>query len=102
MIRHCCEDMRVWVESEDDVVLHWPRSGRYLIPVLDGGSSGVVIRYCPWCAALLPDPEGQAGHRVIEVDDEGDEVEPEWYVAITGMKTVEHPLLIEQADFGDF
>ncbi|MFB9422507.1 DUF6980 family protein [Nonomuraea rubra] len=26
----------------------------YGLPIHDGGSSSIAIRYCPWCGARLP------------------------------------------------
>lgn len=31
--------------------------GRICIPIHDGGSSGVVINYCPWCGTDIRKPE---------------------------------------------
>jgi hypothetical protein len=53
--RHCCEMMTMNVESEDEIVYFWPTYNEYLIPVHDGGSSGIVINFCPWCGTKLPE-----------------------------------------------
>lgn len=53
-MRHCCSDMADNIRSEDRIILYWERFGEYLIPVRDGGTSGIVIIYCPWCGAKLP------------------------------------------------
>jgi hypothetical protein len=37
-------------------VYFWPKDRKYLIPVHDGGSSGILIRFCPWCGGRLPEP----------------------------------------------
>ena len=47
--------MRHYVEQEDRIVYHWPKQREYLIPVHDGGASGIVMRFCPWCGTRLPD-----------------------------------------------
>jgi hypothetical protein len=54
----CCREMAYYLGHEDRIVLFWDRFGEYLIPVRDGGSSGIVIRFCPWCGTRLP-----ASHR---------------------------------------
>jgi hypothetical protein len=66
MDRHCCEDMRREVERSceqhpdrfdcpDCLVHYWPELREYGLIVHDGGSSVIVIRFCPWCGAKLPD-----------------------------------------------
>lgn len=59
----CCDMMREQLEQTcnlhspencpDVVVLYSPRNREYTLPVRDGGDSGIIIRYCPWCAAHL-------------------------------------------------
>ena len=51
---YCCPDLRAYVESEDRIVLYFPTKQEFLIPVHDGGSSGIVMRFCPWCGSRLP------------------------------------------------
>jgi hypothetical protein len=53
--------MRRYVEDEDEIVYFWPRVNEYLIPVHDGGSSGIVMRYCPWCGRRLPASKREDG-----------------------------------------
>jgi hypothetical protein len=66
MDRHCCEDMRREVERvcgqhadrfdcPDCVVLYQPTLREYGLIVHDGGSSSIVIRFCPWCGVRLPE-----------------------------------------------
>lgn len=43
-------------ECPDFVVLFHPDSGVYMLPIRDGGSSGIIITYCPWCGSQLWDP----------------------------------------------
>ena len=51
---HCCDMMRYYVDHEDRVIYYWARFDEYLVPVHDGGSSGIQMRFCPWCGARLP------------------------------------------------
>jgi hypothetical protein len=46
--------MAEYVQDEDEIILYWERFNKYLIPVRDGGTSGILIRYCPWCGTRLP------------------------------------------------
>lgn len=63
---YCCQDMREMVEYRcdehpdpydcaDNVIVK-EESGYFGLPVHDGGTSHIVIRYCPWCGTRLPDP----------------------------------------------
>ena len=51
---HCCEMMRYYIDHEDRVIYYWPRFDEYLVPVHDGGTSGIQMKFCPWCGARLP------------------------------------------------
>jgi hypothetical protein len=35
-------------------------------PIRDGGSSGIVIRFCPWCGVRLPESKRDRWHAEIE------------------------------------
>jgi ribosomal protein S27AE len=65
-MQFCCEDMRRQVERVCDIhtdrwdcpdclVSYWPQFGEYGLMIHDGGTSSVLIRFCPWCGAKLPD-----------------------------------------------
>jgi hypothetical protein len=51
---HCCDQMR-WMLSEPTGVAYNPMFREYGIVILDGGSSVMTMKHCPWCAARLPD-----------------------------------------------
>ncbi len=57
---HCCDSMRAYVEHEDGIIYWWPKFHEYLISVHDGGSSGILIRFCPWCGTQLPESSRDA------------------------------------------
>lgn len=40
-----------------DVVMNRWKNGTYGIPIHDGGTSVIVIKYCPWCGQQLPKPK---------------------------------------------
>ena len=63
---HCCEAMGRAVEFAcdqhsdrfdcPDCLIHYsPEFREYGLIIRDGGSSSVVIRFCPWCGSALPD-----------------------------------------------
>lgn len=64
MAKPCCETMEAqlaWFcdqhsdpnDCPDCIVRYYPRKRCYGIPIHDGGSSYIVIQYCPWCGAKL-------------------------------------------------
>jgi hypothetical protein len=66
VMRHCCERMEERLkldcsqpedvfECPDSLVYYADRSNEYGLIVHDGGTSYVVIEYCPWCGAKLPE-----------------------------------------------
>jgi len=53
-MEHCCQYMDEYL-AEDDIAIRYSSAVReYSIPVLDDGSSGVILRFCPWCGKELP------------------------------------------------
>jgi hypothetical protein len=63
--QHCCQQMSEHVNQRceqhpdafdcpDKLIHHSAGTGEYGIIIHDGGSSYVVINYCPWCGARLP------------------------------------------------
>lgn len=63
-MEHCCPTMTEQVnhtctyghDCPDQVVRHYAPTGRYSLPIRDGGTSGITIEYCPWCGQHLPTP----------------------------------------------
>ena len=41
-MKHCCEQMT-----------YISRTKEYGVPIRDGGSSFLVMKYCPWCGKEL-------------------------------------------------
>jgi hypothetical protein len=63
---HCCGDMEERLKFEcsqhkdrfecpDSLVLHSADLDEYALIIHDGGSSSILIKYCPWCGAKLPE-----------------------------------------------
>ena len=64
-MKHCCEDMRRHVEwvcdqhpdrsdCPDCLMDYNPRFQEYGLMIHDGGSSVLLIHFCPWCGSRLP------------------------------------------------
>ncbi|MFI5913017.1 DUF6980 family protein [Dactylosporangium sp. NPDC051541] len=71
VLRHCCDGLRAQLEQDPDddldpwddpdvVVVYMPRFDEYGLPIRDGGTSMVVIGFCPWCGARLPESRRDA------------------------------------------
>lgn len=61
----CCQQLLRWmspcVEHGDDcpdVLVRQFSSGMFVLPIHDGGDSGVEICYCPWCGSKLSSAAG--------------------------------------------
>ena len=54
---HCCEQMRMMVEEENSIAFH---DGEYGIPIQDGGTSYLVIEFCPWCGKRIAKMQNDA------------------------------------------
>lgn len=52
---YCCEQFRYAVEEPEIPLYREAKFREFKIRVLDGGSSGIVLRFCPWCGEKLPD-----------------------------------------------
>ena len=52
--QHCCDGMTGHLAGGDVPVLYVAKFREYGIRVTDGGSSYIVIVYCPWCGNQLP------------------------------------------------
>ncbi len=53
MDKQCCESMRINIDGET-AINYIPKFREYGIDVCDGGSSHLIINFCPWCG---PDDE---------------------------------------------
>ncbi len=52
--RWCCSDVPYYIKNE--VFVYIEEFREFGIPVCDGGSSFIVVKYCPWCGAKFPKP----------------------------------------------
>ena len=64
--RICCDFMRTQLSHEceqhpdprdcpDVLVVYNPRFDEYGMPIRDGGTSSLSMRFCPWCGTAMPD-----------------------------------------------
>jgi hypothetical protein len=42
-------------DCPDCLIDYWPDTQTYGLMIHDGGNSVIVISYCPWCGAKLPE-----------------------------------------------
>ena len=55
MSGHCCDQMlNALSECKDNVIVYCAKFREYGIPINDGGTSYLLINYCPWCGNKLP------------------------------------------------
>lgn len=50
----CCAELQRAVEDPDIPIVYTPKFREFGIRVLDGGSSSILLSYCPWSGAKLP------------------------------------------------
>lgn len=52
-----CDPLREALNDPDLPLVYWPKFREIVIRVLDGGSSGIEIHFCPFCGSSLPSPK---------------------------------------------
>jgi hypothetical protein len=88
----CCEQMRGAVSSAEIPIVYTARFREIGIRVLDGGSSFIVMMFCPWCGKKLPPSLRDEWFDALEsrgIDPYADEIPPEfsderWYKGAQG------------------
>jgi hypothetical protein len=50
----CCAQMRDAIDDDDNPIDYTPKFREVGVRVLDGGSSHIVLAFCPWCGNRLP------------------------------------------------
>jgi hypothetical protein len=63
--KHCCLEMAMQIstpntmpdgEDDHDIIMNYSEVfDEYGIPIYDGGTSVMCIKFCPWCGTKLPD-----------------------------------------------
>jgi hypothetical protein len=54
-LKFCCSQMAYAVDSDEVPIQYTVYIREFVIRILDGGGSGLEIRYCPWCGDKLPE-----------------------------------------------
>jgi|SRR5690606_12428764 len=64
-MEYCCKSIKYHLDpsnnlsdendSPDIIIKYIAKFDEYGIPIYDGGSSMIVIHYCPWCGKQLPE-----------------------------------------------
>jgi hypothetical protein len=62
-----CEDHPDPFDCADNIIVR-ASDGSYGLPIHDGGSSYIEIRFCPWCGSRLPGEPSTAPNRLIDLD----------------------------------
>ena len=91
-IGFCCLQMESAVNDPDVPVDYVSKLREYGLRILDGGSSYLVIMFCPWCGHKLPDSLREEWFDNLErlgIDPYGDEIptdfsDARWYAGQGG------------------
>jgi hypothetical protein len=83
----CCPQLRDAVQDPDIPITYSPRFREFGIRVLDGGSSAILLLFCPWSGTKFPDSLRDAWFEELArrgVDPHGDNIPEEfldarWY-----------------------
>lgn len=83
----CCPEMKRAVEDADVPIVYNPKFREFGIRVLDGGSSTILLSFCPWSGTKLPESLRDAWFEEVGrrgIDPHGDDVPEEfrderWY-----------------------
>lgn len=53
-MKNCCSELSNAIASSETSLCYVPKFREYGISVLDGGSSYLIIEFCPFCGKTLP------------------------------------------------
>ena len=63
---HCCDAMTLYLHEDSLPLAYVPKFREYGLRVLDGGTSYIVLTFCPWCGARLPSSMREAWFDAVE------------------------------------
>jgi hypothetical protein len=63
-VESTCEQHQDRFDCPDALIHFSPEPEMYGLIVHDGGSSMIMISFCPWCAATLPNGVTSDGNRI--------------------------------------
>ena len=80
--------MRSAIDQEEVPIVYVPKYREFGIRILDGGTSYIVLVFCPWCGKRLPESLRDAWFEELErlgIDPTGSNIPPEfsderWYL----------------------
>lgn len=103
-IQHCCKSIKHYLSNGEVGLAFLPKFREYGLTVRDGGSSIIVIEFCPWCGSKLPRSLRKEWFERIDelgIDEAKDTIptelqSEEWYSKSAGKrqkakKTIKHP-----------
>ena len=64
-INHCCSEFDYFIKNGEVALCYNDTYREYGINVLDGGSSFIQIKYCPWCGNKFPKDVGDEFSHII-------------------------------------
>jgi hypothetical protein len=85
----CCAQMRAAIDDDDNPIDYIPKFREVGVRVLDGGSSLILLAFCPWCGKKLPSSLRNEWFDELErrqIDPHGNDIPPDfldgrWYKA---------------------
>lgn len=77
----CCPDLQRAVEDPDVPIIYNSIFREFGVRVLDGGSSTLLLHFCPWSGTKLPESLRDAWFEELErrgIDPHGDDIPDEF------------------------
>ena len=76
-MKYCCKDMECFFnifcdnhssteECPDKIISYNIKFNEYGIIIHDGGTSSIIINYCPWCGKKLPESKRDLWFQTLE------------------------------------
>ena len=52
--KHCCDEMSKFIKDKEYPILYVRKFREYGLKIFDGGTSFIIMNFCPWCGKKLP------------------------------------------------